>query len=228
MKKEVIRRSPIPYYLAGGCWVVYSLLLPFYRLSDIFIAAALSAGMFFVGGKIFAPSREIIEIEDIFRPSGDRQADEMIAQGQKLLKEIRAVNNKIDQPELSEQVAQLEEISRQIFKEVQRRPQKAAAIRRSLDYYLPVVLKLLNSYTNMENQQVQGETVQAVMVKIEGIMDTVLNAFRNQLDGLYKDEALDISTDITVLQGMLTQEGLLPDGLQAGAGGNEAVELKLE
>ena len=217
MKKEVIKRSPYPYYMAGASWLLYSLVLPFYRMSDILIAAALSAAVFFVGGKVFAPVREMVEVEDVFAASGDRQADEMISKGQDLLKEIRAANDRINHPELSRQISSLEDICRQIFREVQRRPRKAPTIRRSLEYYLPVVLKLLDAYDSMENRQIQGETVRAAMGKIENIMDTVLKAFANQLDGLYKDEALDISTDITVLQGMLAQEGLLPDELRAEA-----------
>ena len=227
MKKEILKRSPVPYYLAGASWLIYSLLLPFYRLTDILIAAALSALVFFVSGKVFVPHREVVEIEEVFSSSGNRQADEMISQGQTLLREIREANNKIGHPVLSDQISRLEEVCRQIFKEVQRRPQKAPLIRRSLDYYLPVVLKLLNSYYNMEGQAIQGETVQSAMGKIENVMDTVLKAFNSQLDGIYKDEALDISTDITVLQGMLTQEGLLSDELHADAGSKEDVELTL-
>ena len=215
MKKEIIRKSPFPFYLAGLCWLIYSLLLPFYRMTDILIAAALSATVFFVSSKVFTPVREVVEVEESFTPSGSRQADEMISRGQTLLKEIREANQKIGQAELSDQISRLEDICRQIFREVQRRPQKAPMIRRSLDYYLPVVHKLLQSYFSMEEQKIQGENIQAAMAKIENIMDTVLKAFSTQLDGLYKDEVLDISTDITVLQGMLAQEGLLSEGLQA-------------
>jgi len=213
MKKEIIRKSSARYYMAGASWLIYSLLLPFYRMTDILVAAVLSAGVFFVSGKIFAPLREIVEVEEVFSPSGNRQADEMISKGQALLKQIREANQRINHATLSLQITGLEEVCRQIFKEIQRRPQKAPLIRRSLDYYLPLVLKLLLSYNNMEEQSVQGENVKNTMGKIENVMDTVLMAFHNQLDSLYKDEALDISTDITVLQGMLTQEGLLSDGL---------------
>ena len=214
MKKEVVVRSPIPYYMAGFSWFVYSLLLPFYRLIDILIAAALSAAVLIIGGKIFAPRREMVEVEETYSSSGDRLADDMIDKGRSLLKEIRAANNKINHPKLSDQINRLEEICKQIYKEVQRRPQKAPVIRRSLDYYLPVVLKMLNAYINLDEQAVQGETIRSTMGKIESIMETVLAAFHNQLDSLYTDEALDISTDITVLQGMLAQEGLLPDEIR--------------
>jgi hypothetical protein len=209
MQKEVVKRSPIPYYLAGFSWLVYSLAFPFYRLTDMLISAVLACAVFFISARIFAPSHEMVEVEDVLSLTGNPQADEMIAKGQALLKDIREVNDRINDPGLSGKITSLEEICRQMFKEVQRRPQKAPVIRRALDYYLPVVLKMLDSYDNMESQAVQGGNVLTSMGKIENIMDTVLEAFRNQLDGLYKDEALDISTDITVLQGMLTQEGLL-------------------
>ena len=218
MKKEIVKRSPVPFYLAGLCWLFYSLLFPFYRLTDILVAALLSIAVYWISGKVFVPRREVVEIDEVFSATGSLRADEMIAKGQAMLKEIRSANNKIGQPELSDQITRLEEICRQIFKEVHRRPQKAAVIRRSLEYYLPVVLKLLDSYYNMEERLSRGETapggtVQTTMKKIEDVMETVLKAFSNQLDGLYQDEALDVSTDITVLQGMLAQEGLLPDGL---------------
>ena len=47
------------------------------------------------------------------------------------------------------------------------------------------------------------------MTKIESMMDTIVVAFEKQLDSLFSSEALDISTDITVLEGMLQREGLV-------------------
>ena len=39
-------------------------------------------------------------------------------------------------------------------------------------------------------------------------MDTINIAFENLLDSLFEDAAMDVSTDISVLQTMLKQEGL--------------------
>ena len=40
------------------------------------------------------------------------------------------------------------------------------------------------------------------------MMDTIVTAFEKQLDALFGAEALDISTDITVLENMMAREGL--------------------
>ena len=42
-------------------------------------------------------------------------------------------------------------------------------------------------------------------------MDTIVQAFEKQLDSLFGAEALDISTDITVLDNMMAREGLVDD-----------------
>ena len=40
-------------------------------------------------------------------------------------------------------------------------------------------------------------------------MDTIVIAFEKQLDSLFGAEALDISTDITVMENMLHREGVV-------------------
>lgn len=60
---------------------------------------------------------------------------------------------------------------------------------------------------------VSGENIDGTMGKIESMMDTVVRAFDKQLDALFGDEALDISTDITVLENLLAQEGLAGEQL---------------
>ena len=77
-----------------------------------------------------------------------------------------------------------------------------------MNYYLPTSLKLLNSYISLKEQSISGDNIHKTVSNIEGMLSTIADAFEKQLDNLFADQALDISTDITVLEGMLTQEGL--------------------
>lgn len=83
-----------------------------------------------------------------------------------------------------------------------------------MDYYLPTTLKLLNSYDRMSAAGISGENISTTLSKVEGMMRTVVAAFEKQLDSLYGAEALDISTDITVLETMMAREGLTEDPLE--------------
>jgi len=59
----------------------------------------------------------------------------------------------------------------------------------------------------MGSQGVSGEHIGSTMRKIEDILDAVVAAYEKQLDSLFSEEAMDISADITVLEGMMEREG---------------------
>ena len=76
---------------------------------------------------------------------------------------------------------------------------------------MPTTIKLLTAYDQMSRQGVSGENITGTMKKVEGMMSTIVRAFEKQLDSLFGDQALDISTDITVLDNMMAREGLSDD-----------------
>ena len=69
--------------------------------------------------------------------------------------------------------------------------------------------------SRMGSAGVSGTNIDGTMGKIETMMDTVTKAFDKQLDALFGDEALDISTDITVMENLLAQEGLTGEQLRS-------------
>ena len=142
------------------------------------------------------------------RSIGDPQLDALMTERDRALSEMRRLNDSIEDPTLSAQIDHLEEITGKIIAYVVEHPQKLPQIRRFLDYYLPTTLKLLNAYDRMDAAGISGANIDGTMGKIETMMDTIVQAFDRQLDALFGDEALDISTDITVLENLLAQEGL--------------------
>ena len=132
-----------------------------------------------------------------------------------MLAQIRKENDLIPDAELSVQMNQLENVANRIFHTVAEQPAKAPQIRRFMDYYLPTTLKMLTGYRKMDERQVKGQNANETRAQIREAMDTVLKAFDKQLDALYQDEMLDISTDIDVMETMLRQDGLIDGGVKA-------------
>ena len=77
-------------------------------------------------------------------------------------------------------------------------------------------LKLVGAYRDFDAQPVQGENIISAKKEIEDTLDTINLAFENLLDGLFEDVAMDISTDISVLETMLAQEGLTEEKCGSG------------
>lgn len=230
------RKSVAPFYAVAVLWVSCGLVAPLYELTHYAVLAAISAAVFFAvnaicagGGVIGAKAEEKKEEKKKEESTGNPELDKMLKDGKLAISEMKRLDENIADPGISADIVRLEQISARIFEEVKRDPKKLPQIRRFMDYYLPTTLKLLNSYDRMSAAGVSGENIDATLAKVEGMMRTIVAAFEKQLDALYGAEALDISTDITVLETMMAREGLTDQPLKAQtSGGDDDYDIKLE
>ena len=129
----------------------------------------------------------------------------------KILREIRQVNDEIPDEVISAKIDEMEDYTARIFKAVQEKPEKLPQIKSFMSYYLPTALKLLHSYADFDQAGAGGENVAGAKADIERILDMLVDGFKKQLDRLYETEAMDISSDIDVLENMLRRDGLKDD-----------------
>ncbi len=126
---------------------------------------------------------------------------------EKTLLRIRELNDDIDDPVVSEKIDTIEELTRKIFRLVDEKPTLRPQLDSFLSYYLPTTLKLLDSYAYFEEQGVRGENINAGMKNIEETLDMLITGYKTQLDKLFEAQAMDVSTDINVLEQMMKAEG---------------------
>ena len=117
----------------------------------------------------------------------------------------------IPDEEMTDKISRLEAVSTKIFEQAKADPEKLPQMRKFMDYYLPTSLKLLNTYAELDKQGVEGENITESKHRIERTMDTLVKAFETQLDKLFASDALDVSTDIDVMENMLRADGLTGD-----------------
>ena len=215
-----VRKPVAPFYAVAVVWLVCGLLLPLYTPLHYVLVAAASVGVFFavnalcrsggaIGGTESAAKKE--EAKPKEETTGDPEVDKMLKDGRLAIAEMKRLDDNIADPGISADIVRLEQVSQKIFDEVKRDPKKLPQIRKFMDYYLPTTLKLLNAYDRMGAQGVSGENIDATMQRVESMMGTIVTAFEKQLDMLFGSEAMDISTDITVLENMMKREGLSED-----------------
>lgn len=152
------------------------------------------------------------------RPStGDPEIDKMLDDRDQAIAEMHRLNDRIEDPKLSEQIDHLEAVTDKIMKYIVDHPKKKKQVNKFFNFYLPTTLKLLNSYDIMDETGISGENIDGTKEKVEGMMEMALSAFDKQLDALFADDALDVSTDISVMANMLRAEGLTDDELMKEA-----------
>ena len=122
------------------------------------------------------------------------------------LRAIRSANDRIADAVLSEKIDHLETVAGKIFREVEEHPEKQQQAATFLNYYLPTTLKLLDSYAKFEEAGIEGENLSRAQERIEETMDALIKGFDKQLDDLYRNEAMDIDSDIRVMENMLRRD----------------------
>ena len=162
-----------------------------------------------------APVREV-RAEPIRTSENVAPADDVFREDEfeEKLREIRTLNDQIDDEGVSNRIDRIGELKASIFRVVREKPDRADEVKKFMNYYLPTTFKLLKSYALMEKQSYQGENIVASRKKIESILDTLIAAFEQQQDRLFQSEALDVDADIQVLETMMAKDGLVtPKGL---------------
>lgn len=236
MEKEK-RASTVPFYAVAVLWLGYALVFPLYQLEHYAVLTVVSA-VLFVGLQVLCGSGKVIgaSAQPTTEPAkpreeastGNADLDKVQKDIRLAVSEMKRLDVAIEDPGISADIVRLEEISEAILKAVREDPKKLPQIRRFMDYYLPTTLKLLNSYDRMSDAGVSGENIGATLAKVEGIMRSIVAAFEKQLDSLYGSDALDISTDISVLETMMAREGLIGSQMQAEENSTNAGEIRLE
>ena len=222
--------SVLPIYLVGIIWLGYALVFPLNAPLHYILCAGLSFAAFVLGKAIW-PDKvyQTPGAAETKKEEAKREEDPKIAalrkEKDRAISELRRLNDAIPDEKISAQIDHLEEVTGKIIDHVIANPAKQPQISRFLDYFLPTTIKLLNAYDRMDSAGISGSNIDATKAKVEQMLNTLCSAFDKQLDALFSDEALDVSTDITVMENLLAQEGL--SGPSAPTGGMDGPTLEL-
>ncbi len=151
-----------------------------------------------------AAERKAFSAEDV----DDPELAAAIEEGNNYVRQIREANEKIPGVEITNKLFRLEALIRKIFEVLKTKPDQLPKLRKFMNYYMPTTLKLVTAYQELDSQPVAGENILKAKAQIEESLDTINYAYEKLLDSFFEDAAIDISTDISVLETMFAQEGL--------------------
>ena len=137
--------------------------------------------------------------------------EKIMLEGRDLLKEAELLKTQIKSHDVLEITTEILEVANSIFNKTMKSPDLIPSVRRFFSHYLPTTTKLLRDYQYLEIQTVKSENISVSMVKIEGALEMLRDAFQKQVNTLFSSTALDLEADIDVLENILKKEGLMED-----------------
>lgn len=205
--KEVPINSALPIWTAAAVWLIAALLLPMYNVLHLIGIGLISIGAALLVKKILPKETKLVEIPV---NTGNHDLDETVKTINETVAALNGVAAKIEtaKPEIAKRLESITKTAAKIRDALVESPGDLPKARRFLNYYLPTTQKLAGKYATLIAQEADSSNIKEASLAIEYALTQVDASFANQLDALFADDALDVSTDITVLETLLARDNL--------------------
>ena len=125
--------------------------------------------------------------------------------------QIDNISKQLEDRELVTNVQDICNTSNKIIDTLSKNPGKLAQVNNFINYYLPVTIKILQRYDEIENQRLNSEESQKFMKSVRDMIVKIKEAFREQLNNMYQAEIIDTDVELKVFEEMLKSDGFLGD-----------------
>ena len=204
--ETVTVKSALPVWIAAAVWVVAAIILPMHRILIIILTAILSAAAGITAKKLLP-----VETRRVAVPfaSGNLDLDAMVNELNRIMEAIEADRGKIADgyPSAAEEMREINRQIELIRDDIVAQPEDMKLIRRFMNYYLPTTVKLTDKYAYISTQG-DNDNIAETRTAIESALAQIKDAFKKQYNALFADDALDITTDVTVLEAMMKRDNL--------------------
>ena len=137
-------------------------------------------------------------------------------------KEILSLIPKVESDGTRKNLNEIHSTVDKIITTIENNPKKASRVNNFFDYYLPVLIKIVNRYDEVENQKLVSKEGKDFMVKADKMIEGTNNAFESILSSLYQKDIMDADADMKVYNMMLKADGIVDDNpIMKGSDNNE-------
>ena len=136
-----------------------------------------------------------------------------ISTAKKQNKEILDLIPKVEKSETKKNLNDIHDSVKEIIDVVENNPKKASRIDNFFDYYLPVLIKIVNRYDEIENKKLVSKEGKTFMEKADKMINDTNKAFKTILSSLYQKDIMDADAEMKVYELMMKADGITPDNL---------------
>lgn len=218
-KKRKFHAGPI--YGFALTWAALAFIFPLYKILGLALTTLLSSLVAWLIARRAAKkdlkseqnTKQEVNSNAEQKPKAEKKSygpeiDPIIEESNRALGEMGRLYMSIKDPDIRQKINAVMHITDKMAQDAISDPSDIPQIKKFFSYYLPTTIKLLNSYDRMSSQGITGENLDKSMKNINEMLDSAIEAYRKRLDELFADQALDIETDIDVMNTMLAREGL--------------------
>ena len=128
-------------------------------------------------------------------------------------KEIFNLISKVEKKETKDNLKEINNTVAKILEVVENDSSKEKKLNNFFDYYLPVLIKIVNRYDEIENKKMVSSESKKFMEKADAMIGETKDAFESILSSLYRKDIVDADAEMKVYELMLKADGIVKDKL---------------
>ena len=122
-------------------------------------------------------------------------------------KHIKEMIDSIDDESVKTDLEEIVKTSTKIVNTIEKNELKNKSVNKFFDYYLPVCVKIVDRYDDIENQSLTSRDSKKFMNDSSKIINDTNKAFKKILNSLYQSDILNADAEMKVYNSMLKADG---------------------
>ena len=163
-------------------------------------ALAIGAASFVASELVMSSSKKMVEKTEL-------SFKEKTIESRKDIKYLKDMVPKIDDEEVKNDLEEITKSADKIITRIETNNLKNKTATKFMDYYLPVCVKIVGRYDEIEDQSLTSRDSKEFMKNTAKLLKATNKAFKKILNSLYQSELIDADAEMKVFNGMLTADG---------------------
>ena len=190
--------------------------IPYLTLSVPVLPSLLIGSAAFAAGELVFSQNKQKEFKSI-----NVNLDKILKNARSENKHILDMKNKIDNEEIQKHLVNINASTTKIINAIEKKPNKIKNIDNFFDYYLPITIKIVDRYDDIENQNLSSKESKKILKTTLEMLEAVDDAFQNILNSLYQSDIIDMDAEMKVFSTMLKSDGFNNNDLKIENGDDE-------
>ncbi|MBR1416596.1 MAG: 5-bromo-4-chloroindolyl phosphate hydrolysis family protein [Bacilli bacterium] len=176
--------------------------VPYLALAvDIVPSLLIGAAAFAAGELVFTQKKNLTLKES------NRNLYDTLQNAKKQNKHIVEMIPLIEDDEIKKELNEINESVTKIIDTITKNPKKVETIGNFFDYYLPVTIKIIDRYDEIENQKLSSSESKKFLNSTNKMVKEINKSYKKVLSELYKSDIVDTDAEMKVLDSLLKADG---------------------
>lgn len=177
--------------------------IPYLALSvPILPSLLIGTSAFFAGELVFSKNNKTIT-----KSSSNNELNKILDLAKKQNKHINNMRIQIENNTIRTYLQQIQNNTKKIIDIIEKKPKKIKNINNFFDYYLPITVKIIDRYDEIENQNLSSKEIKNLTNSTINMLKLASEAFEKILNNLYLHEITDMSAEMKVFTDVLKADG---------------------